>query len=40
MRNNECITIILEEKIDGKAGRGRPFMKYIIEDIGKVITTN
>lgn len=38
MRNNEWITTIIEGKIEGKAGRGRsrtPFMKQIIDDIGK-----
>lgn len=38
IRNNELITTIIEEKIDRKAGRGRPrtqFMKQIMEDIGK-----
>jgi hypothetical protein len=39
MRNNEWITAIIEGKIEGKAGRGRPrtpFTKQIIEDIGKI----
>lgn len=38
MRNNEWITTIIEGKVEEKAGRGRPrtpFMKQIIEDIGK-----
>ena len=38
MRNNEWITTIIEGKIEGKAGRGRPrtpFMKQIIDDIGE-----
>lgn len=38
MRNNEYITIISEEKVERKAGRGSsrvPFMKRIIEDIEK-----
>jgi hypothetical protein len=38
MRNNKWITTIIEGKIEGKARRGRqrtPFMKQIIEDIGK-----
>jgi len=38
MRNNERITTIIEGKIEGKAGRGRPrtpFMKQIIDDVGK-----
>jgi len=38
MRNNEWITIIMEGRVEGKVGKGRPrtpFMKQIIEDIGR-----
>jgi len=38
IRNNEWITTIIEGKMGGKAGRGRPrtpFMKQIIEYTGK-----
>jgi len=39
MRNNEWITTIIDGKTEGKAGRDRPripFMKQIIEDIGRI----
>jgi len=39
-RNNESITKIIERKIEGKTGRGRPtitLMKQIIKSIGKII---
>lgn len=38
MKNNELITTIIEEKLEGNVGRGKPkmpFMKQIMEDTYK-----
>lgn len=38
IRNNEWITLVIEGKMNGKAGKSKPrtqFMKQVIEDIRK-----